>query len=105
MFLAKFPPSLMRLRLGCIFCWPVVFRDMLPMAEERTRFSKLRSVTLDGCRRPPTEEFDCLVEAFRKAGMALSIRSVITCRDPFSRGLLPARPGFPVLLPEPVAYT
>jgi hypothetical protein len=103
MFLAKFSPSLMRLRIGCIFCWPIVFRDMLAMAEERARFPKLRSVTLDVCRRPPREEFDCLVEALQKAGIALAIRYVR--RDPFSRGMLPTRPGFPVLLPEPVSYT
>ncbi|KAH6855591.1 hypothetical protein B0I37DRAFT_424150 [Chaetomium sp. MPI-CAGE-AT-0009] len=46
-FLSKFPPSLMRLRMGCIFHWPIVFRDMLAMAEDRARFPKLRSVTLE----------------------------------------------------------
>ncbi|KAK4235450.1 hypothetical protein C8A03DRAFT_17811 [Achaetomium macrosporum] len=102
-FLEKFPPSLMRLRMGCIFYWPIVFRDMLAIAEERARFPKLGSVTLEVRRIPPREEFDCLVETFRKAGIALSICSVV--RDPFSRGLLPTRPGFPVRLPEPVSYT
>lgn len=102
-FLERFPPSLMRFRLGCIFYWPIVFRDMLAMAEERARFPKLRSVTLEVLRIPPREEFDYLVEAFRTAGIALSICSVV--RDPFSRGLLPTRPGFPVRLPKPVTYT
>ncbi|KAL2261571.1 hypothetical protein VTK26DRAFT_3878 [Humicola hyalothermophila] len=102
-FLAKFPPSLMQLRVGCIFYWPIVFRDMLAMAGERARFPKLGSVTLEVRRIPPREELDCLVKAFRTAGIALSICSVI--RDPFSRGLLPTRPGFPVLFPEPVSYS
>jgi hypothetical protein len=102
-FLEKFPPSLMRLRIGCIFYWPIVFRDMLTMAEERARFPNLRSVTLEVCRIPPREEFDYLVDAFRRAGIALSVCSVL--KDPFSRGLLPTRPGFPVRLPKPVTYT
>jgi hypothetical protein len=102
-FLAKFPPSLVHLRIGCIFHWPVVFRDMLGMAEERARFPKLGSVALEVRRIPPREEFDCLAEAFRKVGIVLSICSVV--RDPFSRGMLPTRPGFPVLRPEPVSYT
>lgn len=102
-FLAKFPPSLMRLRLGCIFYWPIIFRDMLAMAGERARFPKLGSVTLEVRKIPPREEFDCLVDAFRKAGIAFSVCSVV--RDPFSRGMLPTRPGFPVRLPEPLSYT
>jgi hypothetical protein len=102
-FLEKFPPSLMRLRIGCIFYWPIVFRDMLAMAEECGRFPKLGSVALEVRMIPPKEEFDYLVEAFRRSGIALSIRSVV--RDPFSRGLLPTRPGFPVRLPQPVSYS
>ncbi|KAH6628078.1 hypothetical protein F5144DRAFT_577923 [Chaetomium tenue] len=102
-FLEKFPPSLVRLRIGCIFYWPIVFRDMLAMADECARFPKLRSVTLEVRRIPPREEFYYLVEAFQRVGIAISICSVV--RDPFSRGLLPTRPGFPVRLPEPVCYT
>ncbi|KAK3304982.1 uncharacterized protein B0T15DRAFT_502189 [Chaetomium strumarium] len=65
-FLAKLPPSLVRLRLGCIFYWPIVFRDILAMARERARFPKLGSVTLEVRRIPPREDLDCLVETFRE---------------------------------------
>lgn len=102
-FLDKFPPSLVRLRIGCIFDWSVMFRDMVAMAQERTRFPNLRSVTLELHKRPPKEDFDCLVEIFRAADIELSICSVLM--DAFSRGLLPTRPGFVVFRPKPVTYT
>lgn len=102
-FLSKFPPSLVRFRMGCIFYWPIVVRDMLAMAQQhRSRFPGLESVTLEVREVPPREDFDSLVDAFREAGIALSICTVVW--EPFSRGLLPARPGFPVHLPEPVSY-
>ena len=102
-FLAKFPPLLKRLRLGCIHYWPIVFRDMLAMAERHARLPKLGFVMLEVSRisTPPREEFDCLVEAFRNEGSLICF----LVRDPFSRGPLPARPGLPVLLLEPLSYT
>ncbi|KAH6630993.1 hypothetical protein B0J18DRAFT_394616 [Chaetomium sp. MPI-SDFR-AT-0129] len=101
-FLDKFPPSLVRLRIGCIFHWPIIFRDMLAMAQERARFPNLRPITPEVHKIPPREDFDCLGERFREAGIELSICSVL--RDAFSRGLLPTRPGFVAFLPKPVTY-
>ncbi|KAK5652627.1 hypothetical protein OQA88_10220 [Cercophora sp. LCS_1] len=102
-FLAKLPLSLRHLRIGCVFYWPIVFRDMLALSGERARFPNLRSVALEVRRTPPRGEHDCLVEAFKTAGITLSICHVV--RDPFSRGMLPPRPGFEGLFPRPVSYS
>ncbi|KAL1838069.1 hypothetical protein VTJ49DRAFT_3089 [Mycothermus thermophilus] len=103
-FLSKLPPSLKRLRIGCIFYWPIMFRDMLAMAAAgHARFPNLRSVTLEVRRAPARDDFDCLIRAFQEAGIALSI--LFSAKDPFSRGLLPTRPGYPTRLPQPVSYS
>lgn len=103
-FLAKFPPSLEHLRMGCIFYWPIVYRDMLALAEDKlTGFTNLRSVALEVLKCPPREEHDCLIETYREAEIDLSI--CYAARDPFSRGLLPQRPGYSPRFAKPVTYS
>jgi hypothetical protein len=100
-FLAKFPPSLKHLRLGCITHWPIVFRDVLEMAQQRTRFPELCSVQLEVLAKPPKEDLESLVVAFQCTGIAFSV--LRTASNPSSRGLLPPRPGYPV--PAVVSFT
>ena len=100
-FLVKMPPSLRRLRVGCIIYWPTIYRDLLALAKQASRFPQLRTVDLEVCKPPPQDEHRHLVEMFR----ALSNISVSVCqiaRHPGSRGLLPARPGQPEVVLEPL---
>lgn len=102
MILERLPPSLRRLRLGCIVDWPVVFRDLSALFGQTSRFPRLESVELEVFRSPPESEYWQLAEAMSACGISLSLCYVP--RRFMSRGLLPARPRHPGIVLTPVRY-
>jgi hypothetical protein len=106
-FLDKLPPSIRLLRVGSVFYWPTLYRDLMALAVQSSRFPRLKIIRLDVFRAsaPPEEELQALVGAFRAAAdIKLSLYQVT--RAIGSRGLLPARPGHkqPVLKPLPYSF-
>ena len=53
---------------------------------------------------PPQNEGEHLAEEFAAAGVAFSVAQAVTMPSAGSRGLLPARPGRPEMVPMPVVY-
>ena len=102
-FLARMPPMLRRLRIGCIIHWPMIFRDLLALAEQSSRFPSLESVIIEVFKPPPQDEHRHLAETFRVVNVEFSVRRVV--RSSRSRGLLPARPGHPEIVPEALSYS
>ncbi|KAK5662408.1 hypothetical protein OQA88_8318 [Cercophora sp. LCS_1] len=101
-FLVRIPKSLRRLRVGCVNYWPVIFRDLRALAEDRAQFPKLKQVEVEVFRTPPEAQCRELVEAFSKAGIDLHVSYVVPVDR--SRGLLPPRPGDPELERSLVVY-
>ncbi|KAL2021831.1 hypothetical protein VTK56DRAFT_6605 [Thermocarpiscus australiensis] len=106
-FLAKQPPSLRHLRIGYIIFWPILYRDLLALAAEQPApFPRLEAVKLEVFRAPPRDEHRRLLETFRSVNVSVSVCRVAWTTH--SRGLLPARPGYPRVvrrpLPEPLSY-
>ncbi|KAK4211740.1 hypothetical protein QBC37DRAFT_484385 [Rhypophila decipiens] len=101
-FLGKLPPLLKHFRLGFVFSWPIVFRDLMALADEHgTRFPQLRSVTLDLNERPQQKEHDILLQTYQLAGISLTMQYTVWG----GRGLLPTRPaGYPAPKPTPISY-
>lgn len=93
--LARLPPSIRRLRIGGVFQWAMVYRDLLALADQAcSRFSSLTTVALEVFKVPPQDEARLLTETLRDtAGIMVSISRV--ARGPLERGLLPVRPGQP----------
>lgn len=104
-FLAKMPASLRRLRVGGVIYWPAMYRDLLALVEQRARFPRLEAVAIEVYMAPPRDEGEHLAEVFAAAGVAYSITQAVTMPRADSRGLLPARPGRPEMVPMPVVYS
>ncbi|KAJ4289513.1 hypothetical protein N0V88_006996 [Collariella sp. IMI 366227] len=103
--LSRLPPSLQRLRVGCIICWPVLYRDLLALAHQReSQFPVLETVVIEVFVAPPEEEHQNLVDTLRSvAGVTVSICYV--ARSLVSRGLLSLGPGHAPVVPKPVVYS
>ena len=104
-FLAKMPASLRRLRVGAVIYWPAIYQDLLALAEQqRARFPRLEAVAVEVYKTPPRYQGEHLAGVFAAASISLSVARTRTCPKPISRGLLPARPGRPEIVPIPVVY-
>ena len=101
---ARFPPSIRHLRVGAVFYWPTIYRDLLALAAEPSRFPRLKSITLEVFKTPPEHEVLALTNTLRDiAGIMVSVFRVAR-GEPLERGLLPARPGHYECAPEPLVY-
>jgi hypothetical protein len=102
-FFARLPPSIRRLRIGAVFHWPTVYRDLLALADQASRFPRLVEVGVEVFKVPPREDIEILTDTLRvAAAIVVSVSRVRRC--PLERGLLPARPGHPELALETLAY-
>ncbi len=105
----KLPRSLRRLRIGYVTDWPVIYRDLLALAEEPgpspRPFPLLQEVAVEVFTAPPEHQHKNLGERLRSVlGVTLLVYYVARSES-VSRGLLPARPGRPKLVREPVLYS
>ena len=102
----KLPPSLRRLRIGCVGYWPTVYRDLLALAERPSRrFPRLQAVTLEVFEAPPEHQHRYLAERLG-SGLGVTLLVCYVVRSPYkSRGLLPARPGQPGIVHRPILYS
>jgi hypothetical protein len=89
-FFARLPPAIGRLRIGAVFHWPTVYRDLIALADQASRFPRLVEVGVEVFKVPPREEIGILTDTLRVAAdIVVSVSRVR--RGPLERGLLPAR--------------
>ncbi|KAM0351626.1 hypothetical protein ACHAPU_002636 [Fusarium lateritium] len=93
-FMASLPSSLRILHIGMVLAWPEMHRDLLGMAEKLYRFRNLSLVAVDPYEDAPQEQIKELEDAFTAKGVVFRIGQVT--QIPFGRGMLGARPGYPL---------